>query len=116
MPPSQFANHHRPVASPGVASELVLGHGQTYRGEVGEPHWMLVRTLSGFTLLVGKASWKKSFASEGADRGLCAPGVWRKRLEIPVAPAAVLHEEVLLGNPPVPFPCASTEAQPDEWD
>jgi hypothetical protein len=67
----------------------------------GAVRWILVREPASFVLLEGTSVAKM----HDADRGLCLPNVWRRKLEVQVPPSTAIHEEVFLGEPKVKLDC-----------
>jgi hypothetical protein len=100
-PPAGPCAGQAPAPAPqGVVSEFSMEHWEGYLGGAAA-RWMLVRTPSAVVLL--KATGRAGLGD--ADRGLCADDLWRRLLEIRVAPEVVLHEQVLVGDPPTTFDC-----------
>ncbi|MFT3774927.1 MAG: hypothetical protein QM820_56995 [Minicystis sp.] len=89
-----------PALLQGAVSELAVQQweGYLFRGAI---RWTLMRTRASVLLLEAT----EDEGSSDADRGLCKQDIWRRRLEIPIAPTVTVREEVLVGDPPVKYNC-----------
>lgn len=83
----------------GIVSEFSVQDWNAYLPQ-SATLWLLVRSPTSLLLLESSG-----FESENdPGRGVCKPGVWRKRVEIPVR-ARVVRETILVGDPPRPIDC-----------